>query len=206
MADHCDVWRLPGANVFKLLVIFRDTTNWPQCQKPLAGMAGSKNRGCKFRKCCSTLENVPQSHLQICRVAGILGKLNCPVACILWYMKKFKKHGRANRKPVGWIKVNHSPQSPPVTAKLESHAMRRFLLILLGKRSVKPLAITGVTLVASAFVRVSRYAETDAEFVCVSPLAPTLPPGGGLKNKVCTANGPCQNTTESWAYVLSNKG
>lgn len=98
--NHCKVWLLPGANVFKLLMIFRDTTNWPHCQKHLAVVTGSRKSDCKFRKHCTIFGNAPQSHLQICHghVARVQSEFNYPLLCILWYMKNFKKHGWAREK------------------------------------------------------------------------------------------------------------
>lgn len=98
--NHCKVWLLPGANVFKLLMIFRDTTNWPHCQKHLAVITGSRKSDCKFRKHGSLFRNAPQSYLQICHghVAGVRSEFNHPLLCILWYMKHFKKHGWSREK------------------------------------------------------------------------------------------------------------
>lgn len=131
VADHWDVCRLSGANDFKLLVTFRDTTDWPQChtllQLHLAVRAQAVN-----------LESVAPG-LRMCHkvtskyaVYRNLAKLNYLVVCILWYMKNFKKHGRANWKPISWVKVKYFLYIPPVPAKLESHAMWCFLFILWG--------------------------------------------------------------------------
>lgn len=89
ISNHCKVWLLPGANVFKLLMIFRDTTNWPHCQEHLAVITGSRKSDCKFRKHCTIFRNVPPSYLQICHghVAGVRSEFNYPLLCILWCTK-----------------------------------------------------------------------------------------------------------------------
>lgn len=86
IGNHCKVWLLPGANVFKLLMIFRDTTNWPHCQEHLAVITGSRKSDCKFRKHCTMFRNAPPSYLQICHghVAGVQSVFNYPLLCILW--------------------------------------------------------------------------------------------------------------------------
>lgn len=125
-----------------------------------------------------------------------LGKLNYPVVCILWYMKNFKKHGRANWKPISWVKVD---STCPCQVGKPCYVM--LSLYTLGERFLKqalpliPLMITRITFLASASVRVNRCPETEMLDLYAGHF--DLPLGWGTKNKVYTVKGPYQNTIKS---------